>query len=123
MKKGIFTLSCLLLCGFAAGLCNGLLGAGGGILPVLVLRRLFGKTAVDGRRFYTTALAVMLPLSLLSVWRYAAGGFRPVSPLPLLIASAAGGVGGAFLLSRLPAGVPRRLFAAATLLSGLLLLR
>ncbi len=123
MKNGFLLLSVLLFCGFAAGFCNGLLGAGGGILLVLSLSALFGKTAVNGRRFFTTALSVMLPLSALSAWQYAACGAR-FSPAPWpLIGAAGGGVLGALLLWRLPTGVLRRVFAAVLLLSGVLLWR
>ena len=123
MKNGYRTLVLLLICGFAAGFCNGLLGAGGGILLVLSLGALFGKTAANGRRFFTTALIVMLPLSALSVRHYAAAGFSlPANPWPF-VGAAAGGVAGALLLGRLSAHALRRVFAAVILLSGVLLWR
>lgn len=123
MKNGFLMLFALLICGFAAGFCNGLLGAGGGILLVLSLGALFGKTAANGRRFFTTALSVMLPLSVLSVRHYTAAGFRlPNAPWPF-VGAAVGGVLGALLLSRLSWKILRRVFAAVVLLSGVLLWR
>ena len=123
MKNGIFLLIALLFCGFAAGFCNGLLGAGGGVLLVLAEGALFGKTAVNGRRFFTTALSVMLPLSGLSAWQYAAAGMRFSPAVWPLVGAAIGGIAGALLLWRLSTAALRRIFAAVLLVSGVLLWR
>lgn len=113
----------VLLLGGLAGFLNGLLGAGGGIPLVLGLRLLFGKKAANGKRFFVTALAVMLPLSVFSVWRYIAKSPLPTAvfnmmPIPALL----GGAGGAWLMGYLPTGILGRIFAAAVALSGVLLL-
>ncbi|MDO5111934.1 MAG: sulfite exporter TauE/SafE family protein [Clostridia bacterium] len=52
-----------LLAGFVTGLCNGLFGAGGGMIAVTALTALCGYPP---DRAHATALAVMLPLTLLS---------------------------------------------------------
>ncbi len=113
----------VLFLGATAGFLNGLLGAGGGIPLVLGLALLFGKKTADGRRFFTTALAVMLPLSLFSVYRYAAtapvpGTFFSTMLLPALV----GGAVGAWILGRLSTGILNRIFATVMALSGILLL-
>ena len=113
----------VLLLGTFAGFLNGLLGAGGGIPLVLGLSLLFGKKAANGRRFFTTALATMLPLSLLSVYRYAAA--VPIAGMQLLavaLPSLAGGALGATILKRLSIAALNRIFATIVALSGILLL-
>ncbi|MBE6555272.1 MAG: hypothetical protein E7663_03420 [Ruminococcaceae bacterium] len=112
----------LLATGLGAGLLNGLLGAGGGILIVYALRGIFSKKVANGRAFYPTALAVMLPLSALSAWQYAKGGhLLDASVLPLVFPALAGGLVGAMLLSRMAPRVLNRIFAAVVLISGILL--
>lgn len=113
----------LLALGAGAGLLNGLLGAGGGILIVAGLRSVLSTSALDPRRIYPTALAVTLPLSALSIHRYAAAGHLPAKGLSLLIFSAiGGGVCGAFLLKKLPLVLLSRIFSGIVALSGLLML-
>ena len=111
------------LLGLAGGFLNGLLGAGGGIPIVMGLSLFFGKKVPNGRRFFTTALAVMLPLSLYSAYRYA-----KKAPLPtdlfwsMLFPAILGGAAGAWLLKRVPDQLLRRIFATVVALSGILLL-
>lgn len=113
----------VLLLGSLAGFLNGFLGAGGGIPLVLGLTLLFGKKAVNGRRFFTTALAVMLPLSLFSVFRYCASAALPTTFWQgMLCPALAGGAVGAWLLGRLSTGLLNRIFATVMVLSGILLL-
>lgn len=112
----------LLGIGLLAGFLNGLLGAGGGIAVVIGLRTLFRKKPVNGHSFYATAIAVMLPLSALSVWQYARGGHLPeVSLWGLIVPAALGGALGALSLRRISLPVLNRIFAAAVLISGIIL--
>ena len=112
----------LLVIGAAAGLLNGLLGAGGGIIIVFFLQLLYGKKVANGKSFFATAIAAMLPLSLFSVWRYARSGLLPTLPVAqLLLPSLLGGAVGALLLPLLPSAHLRRLFALVVLVSGVLL--
>ncbi|MBQ3063317.1 MAG: TSUP family transporter [Clostridia bacterium] len=112
----------LLIIGLLAGFLNGLLGAGGGILIVMGLRLLFGKKTVNGRRFYTTAIAVMLPLSLVSVWQYAKRGHLPAITLgDMLLPALLGGLLGALLLRHMKPALLARIFAAVVLVSGIVL--
>ena len=113
----------ILLLGAVAGFLNGLLGAGGGIPLVLGLSLLWGKKAANGKRFFTTALAVMLPLSLYSVRRY--GDALPLDGVQIFVIalpSFVGGAVGAWLLGRLPISALNRIFATVTALSGVFLL-
>ena len=52
--------------GFGAGLLNGLLGAGGGMVVVPLLSAL----GTGGKKSHATALAVIVPLSLVSAVLY-----------------------------------------------------
>lgn len=83
--------------GVGAGFLNGLLGAGGGMLTVVLLELL----GIKGRRSHATSLAVILPLSLVSAalyWRR--GWFTPLMALPYLPGGLAGGLAGGLLLAR-----------------------
>ena len=122
MKVHFLQILPLFAIGVGAGFLNGLLGAGGGILIVFGLRKLLKGQLKDPRAIYPTAIAVMLPLSLLSVWQYARAGSLEPTRLGWLIPPAiAGGVIGALLLRRLSPKALSRLFAAVVLISGLVL--
>ena len=109
------------LAGAAAGLANGLFGAGGGMLLVPLLGAWCG---VEDRRSFATALCVMAPLSLVSLAVYALHGnlaFR--ASVPYLFGGFFGGVLGALLLKRTPVRLLHGVFAAFTLWGGLRLWR
>ena len=112
----------LLGIGLLAGFLNGLLGAAGGIVIILGLQALFRGKPLDGRRFYTTALAIMLPLSSITVWQYAKNGHLPEASLSGLIFPAVlGGAIGALLLSKIKPLLLKRIFAVVVLVSGIIL--
>lgn len=66
MKKKIITL----LSGFAIGIINGLLGAGGGMLAVPVLK----KMGCDQKDAHRNAIAIILPMTVLSAVLYLVNG-------------------------------------------------
>ena len=117
----IKTLIPILFLGCVAGFLNGLLGTGGGIPLIFGLHLLLKRRAADSKRFFTTTLAVMLPLSLYSLFKY-----RAVSPLSrdvflfTALPAALGGIIGALLFSHLSARVLGRIFATVVLISGVL---
>ncbi len=122
MKKACKRILPLLGVGLLAGFINGLLGAGGGILIVLGLRRCLDSERINERRFYTTALGVMLPLSAFSVWQYAkAGHLAPLSLGQFILPALIGGAAGALLLPHLKTALLNRIFAGMVLISGVLL--
>jgi uncharacterized membrane protein YfcA len=121
MRKNIKKTLPVLALGGVAGFLNGLLGAGGGILVVTGLGHLC-PDAPDPRSCYASAVAVMLPLSTLSLLRYARAGHLPPFPLlSLLLPAALGGALGALLLRRLSPHALARLFSVLVLTSGVLL--
>lgn len=112
----------LLLCGAAAGLINGLLGAGGGVILVFVLAAALGREA-DGRDIYATALAVTLPVTLFSVWRYAEAGALDLTGFArFLLPAVIGGAVGGWLLDRINVKLTKRIFAGIVIVSGLSML-
>jgi uncharacterized membrane protein YfcA len=121
MKRFFRTTLPVLAIGLGAGLLNGTLGTGGGVLIVLALRPLLREESLR-RRVYPTALGVMLPLSALTLLRYwLSGSMTGAAPLPLFLAALAGGGLGALLLRRLSLPLLSRIFAAVVLLSGVLM--
>lgn len=123
MKKVILQISAFLSLGLGAGVLNGLLGTGGGVVLLLGIPHLPGVRLHDPRKAYTATLAVILPLSLLSALRYfRAGGVDLTAVCPLLLPAVAGGTAGAFLLRRFSPELLKRLFAALLLASGVMML-
>jgi len=109
--------------GLGAGLLNGLLGAAGGILLVAVLPALSNTDAPpqDRRDVLATSMAVMLPVSAVSLVLYFLRGLQPPTALlsAIWLPSLVGGVIGAWLLDRLPVRTVRVLFALLVMVSGL----
>ena len=109
----------LVLVGLAAGLVNGLLGAGGGILIVFGLTPLLGRDTESRRDIFANALCVMLPVSVVSLINYTAAGHLPQADFaPILIPCVVGGLAGALLLDRVNTTVLQRLFALIVIWSG-----
>jgi hypothetical protein len=102
--------------GILAGFINGLLGSGGGVLIVLYLT-IFAKT---GRKdSQATAIAVILPLAVLSSIIYARGGYVAWSHLwKVSVGGVAGAILGAVLLNRLKPKFIKKLFAVFLVIAG-----
>ena len=113
--------------GLLAGFCNGLLGAGGGIVLALSLGAMLPKDSESVRSVYSNALLVMLPLSALTLTRYIGGGALEAEAMGIkaysvLLGAAIGGVIGGILLGKLQGRGIRRLFALLTLISGIIMI-
>ena len=92
--------------GAIAGLVNGFLGTGGGIILL-----------------FAGMLCVTFILSAVSVCAYFAGGAaEPGGALRFCIPAAFGGVAGAYLLDRLPVKVTGKLFAVLVMIAGFIML-
>lgn len=122
-KRGGAVAPYLILTGLGAGVINGLLGAGGGILVVLALSALIGGETEERRDLYANALCVMLPISAVSCLRYAMEGQLSTEgfgkyALPAVL----GGLLGGILLGRLQAPTLKKLFGALVIWSGVLLI-
>ncbi len=114
-KKNIITFFLSVLTGFI----NGLLGAGGGMVAVPLLK----KTGFSQKQAQENAIAVILPITLLSSIIYIMNGFVGISDaLPFI----PGGLIGAFLGTRIIKKMSntwlRRIFAVFMLYAGVRLL-
>lgn len=123
-EKPLTTGALTVLSGIGAGFLNGLLGAGGGIILTLSFAALLPKNvgaAEATRDRFAAAVAVMFPVSVLTVFFYAgSGNVLPDSDLPwLLLPAAAGGAVGALFMDRIDAGFLRAVFAALLVVSGI----
>lgn len=97
------------LAGFAAGVLNGLLGAGGGMAVVPMLEKYGLKPA----KAHATSIAIIVPLCVVSGVMYLYGGsLRATDVLPYLPAGLIGAFVGAKVLPHIPDTVLRRIFGA-----------
>ena len=106
--------------GLVAGLINGLFGGGGGMIVVPCLKY-FLKYKTDAA--HATAIAVILPISVLSGIFYTAfGNFEWYSALFTTVGVTAGGTVGAFLLKKLSAKPITLIFSVVMALAGVKML-
>lgn len=85
--------------GAAAGLANGLFGAGGGMILVPLLS---GWNKAEDKSCFTTALAVILPMTVVSLVIYGVHDQLPLSDAwPYLLGGFFGGIGGGLLIQRI----------------------
>lgn len=99
MLKQNATIKCA-LSGAAAGVLNGLFGAGGGMVLVPLLT---GWCDLEDRKAFATGLAIILPMCLVSLSVYLfhdAVDFY--GSIPYLLGGFAGGVLGGILFHRVP---------------------
>lgn len=107
----------------AAGTVNGLLGAGGGVIMLYLVRAMLGERE-DGeaaqKDAFASVIAIILPVSAISSLSYAARGSFDLGELRiLLIPALVGGVIGAYLTDRLSARLIRWIFALLVIISGI----
>ena len=96
-KKNVYAV----ITGIIAGIVNGLFGGGGGMIVVPMLIKLLD---CPPKKAHATALLIILPLSIVSGIIYAVfGSLNLRIGTPVGIGVIAGGVLGAFLLSKLSA--------------------
>lgn len=84
----------IILVGMAAGIINGLFGAGGGTVIVPALTFLFGVTQ---HKAHATAISIILPFALVSSYIYYKNGFFDFNTT---FKVALGGIVGSYLGSR-----------------------
>lgn len=100
--------------GTLAGLCNGLFGSGGGMVVVPFLK----KTGLPAAVSHATAIAVILPLTVFSIWRYASFGSVDTAVLTkACIGGVAGGIIGSKLMKRFSPSFLRYGFSAVAIIA------
>ena len=105
----------------AAGVINGLLGAGGGVVMLYALSYLLRKrgSADAGKDAFASVVAVILPVSMISALSYASRGNIDMTKMQVLIIPALiGGMIGAYLTDKLPTRIIRGIFAVLVIISG-----
>lgn len=108
-----------ILTGAAAGLLNGLFGAGGGMVVVPML----GKDGLPAERAHATSIAVILPLSIASSVLYLSLGHLNLGQaLPYIPLGLAGAWLGGLLLPRIKTVWLHRIFGVVVLYSAVRLL-
>ena len=108
------------LSGAAAGVANGLFGAGGGMVLLPLLSRL---TELDGHECFASCVCIILPLSVVSAGVYLLrGGEFVMEAVPYLIGGAVGGVIAGLVLRKLPTKWLHRVLGVFILWGGLRLL-
>ncbi len=106
----------------AAGVVNGLLGAGGGVIMMYVVRAVLkgGDNLKNVQKdTFASVVAIILPVSVVSAISYAARGNLSMDIMGVLTVPAlVGGIIGAYLTDKLPSGVIRMIFALLVIISG-----
>ncbi|HHU49520.1 MAG: sulfite exporter TauE/SafE family protein [Caldicoprobacterales bacterium] len=99
----------IILIGLGTGLCNGLFGAGGGMIAVPSMVHIL---KLDEHDAHATAIAVILPLAAISAYIYFTNGFLDMDrSIPVAVGGIIGGIIGAFLLHRIPSKWLHKIFA------------
>lgn len=115
--KNLFKHFLAALLALLSGMINALFGGGGGMLVVPALNRCL---EVEEKKAHASAIAVMLPLSLLSGFVYT---MRGVHAFPLLLSvgggAAIGGAVGALLLGKMPREFLSVIFYAVMIYAGI----
>lgn len=123
MTKTVKNISFLTFSALIAGLINGLLGAGGGIVAVWALSRTLSPCLTDRRDAFANALIIMLPISAISATIYSMRGAIDNRELDILILPALfGGLIGALALDKINATWLRMIFAVIIVYSGFTML-
>ena len=106
-----------MLIGLFGGFLNGLFGSGGGTIVVLAMEKFLKIKTVKA---HATAIAIILPLSIVSIVMYLRGGEVDI---PVLLAVSAGGVVGGVvgskLLKKLSSNVVHKIFGMAMVVAAL----
>ena len=104
------------LIGTAAGIINGVFGAGGGMILVPLLSKWAG---LDYKSALATSVAVILPVSVSSALVYILGnGFDSTAALPYALGGLIGGFVGGKIFKNVPVKWMRRIFAIFVIYGG-----
>ena len=111
MKKYAFY-----IIGIISGFVNGLLGSGGGTVVVPSIELL----GVDAKKSHSTAIAIILPVTLVSAYFYFRQGNIDIKSTLILSASGcAGAVLGAKFLKKIPSAYLKILFGISMIAGGI----
>ncbi len=112
-------MAAVLFAAAAAGFCNALIGAGGGILLTLVMGAAIPNFFSDRRQLLATSQASMIPGCLLSSIIYAtSGGFDTSNFALFAVPALLGGALGSVLLTKIKPRWIGNIFSAIVIFSG-----
>lgn len=115
MKKKFYSI----IFGFLIGIVNGFLGAGGGIIAVPALKH----SGLDTKEAHTSAVAVILPLTLLSAVIYLINGRVSITDaLPFIPSGLIGALLGTFIMKKISSVWLTRIFGGFMIFSGIRML-
>ncbi|MDD3839604.1 MAG: sulfite exporter TauE/SafE family protein [Clostridia bacterium] len=99
----------IILIGFISGICNGVFGAGGGMILVPGMTSML---KIEDHNAHATAVSVILPLACASSYIYLSNGIVDYKLLTYIVS---GGMLGSFLgarlMNKLPAKYLRKIFS------------
>ncbi|MDK2798422.1 MAG: uncharacterized protein PWP27_2 [Clostridiales bacterium] len=96
------------LIGIITGLCNGLFGSGGGTIAVPSMEFILD---VEEHRAHATAISIILPLTLVSVFFYIKNDFVDWNlTWQVSLGGIVGGYLGARILKSIPSNILRKIF-------------
>lgn len=102
--------------GFIIGLINSLIGAGGGIIAVEALK----KDGMKQNKAHANAIAVILPITIISASYYVFKGYTEFNEALLFIPGGiAGAAVGGVLLSKVPQKALKKVFGAFIIWAGI----
>jgi len=107
----------IILIGIATGFFNGLFGSGGGTIVVPAMVFLLG---VKEQKAHATAIAVILPLSIISSFIYAKNNYIDWGlTLNVAMGGIIGGYIGAKILNRFSANALRKIFGISMIIAAI----
>lgn len=110
----------LITCGCATGFICGFLGGGGGMVLIPILTSVL---KLSEKQSHATAIAIILPLTIISAVVYVINGVGGEQWLsPVTIGVILGGIAGAFLLSKLSAKWISTIFYIIMIIAGVRML-
>lgn len=105
--------------GVAVGLVNGMFGAGGGMLAVPLLK----KQGLDQKSAHANAVAVILPITVVSAMLYLVkGNVKITDSLPFIPTGILGAVVATFILKKISPQWLKRIFGFFMIYAGVRLL-
>ncbi|MEG0979773.1 MAG: sulfite exporter TauE/SafE family protein [Oscillospiraceae bacterium] len=102
--------------GIIVGFINSLLGAGGGMIAVPLLKR----SQLSQNEAHASAVAVILPLTVISAVLYLYKGYVDISDsLPFIVYGVFGSIVGAVVLKKVPSTLLKRIFGVFMIYAGI----
>lgn len=110
-----------IIIGLITGLANGLFGSGGGTIAVPSMILLLHA---EDKKAHATAIAIILPLTIISSIFYIKSGFVNMNiTWKAIVGGMAGGFVGAKLLNICPVNILRKVFGAVMILAAIRFIR